>query len=1210
VKVNSYGHISLLEKIHYSFIRFNQDAIAILGEITRLDQSEEVQRFVDEIPIAFCVAIEKNWTGFQPHKGDHIHSLDPTFHGPVPDLNTFLPGVPGEFRTFPPPLAVQGEELFNHIPKAMRRYVDSMERFVNVLHESFYPRFTEFLKNSLAGIEGAAWYPVHAAVFLWLAKMRKPVLVDTFFDVLLSKVIFDPSDTIFGPYVLDPIVNEFRAAVFDIILAQAPNRIPKILSDFRTSPFLASESVGRFSVRGAPLDLTKDNQIVTIVKDAAIALRTLGAAFDARTPLFMYFIELLTNVRASCLTNEFFMATFLPLLCDQTITDHMFMVLERAMTALPEPGDLGGFPRQLLQFGRLHVDLPVLELVLKVVQQRPGFVTPFSIFLDQFIAEVSDRGSQKALDQALRFLMLVSNAQNNFVLSPEFFRILAGSISESDYSTLLGLCAGGTTVRSCDLCLFRRPLFLALLLIAIGKNATIVEQFLRTCLRSKQFSDYNLRKLHEGDVDAILLSALAKGPQTSYHGFSFVLNLPRALAIEVLTSLAAIMGNRRIATLYADAINQEDIRKSLYTALLQHRADIEDQYPIGAVPQSRPVALFTSNDFAGPFSICFRLRNDASVLVGLPLPVPLIALSDTKRNVLTIGLLNNVPHATFDMGNIQTIVSICARPTSNIWTHFVVVFPNEMQERVMISTFKDGVRLQGSEFMRMAFSGPVELAIGGGSFPGFREEFGSIAQIVIYKQKLLADQVWDVMFDDDPPSGFLFSSQKLSPRLVAHSLRSELLIDGFRDASLIRKLVLGYLEIRDDLILAIVSLVIANSQDTNLPVEFASKLTNPSLKTYFCLVDLVSVIQHEPTRLAWFEELLINRDLWGWNRRDVILHWNSILVHLHKQFFTQKSYFSYFLEESNDLVPEAETFLRRIASLCFVLRDAQVLFAELANTSSSSPKIRFYLTIIRDFGRKFNEMKYNQAVRLFPYLESPDQDIIVLTIECLYILLGDEFYSSIVQILQLIKPSEELLRAFEARVSIMPGFFCLNCAIALLNRFWDLRHIPGQLEDPSSPGEGGLLKASVLWYMFPVLLFVVCDETLQSDIANFLARNILRSESLVLTTVSHYVSLFGFVGSKDGTKLTQMFLFALIRQYGGDHPLHWTRLLLLIESVFCYHFDSERFCPQLRQLFLGQQLFPVLEDDFPGDPGPKVPSIPITDLSGVWRSSRGRASTR
>jgi hypothetical protein len=74
MKVNSYGHVSLLEKVQHSFLRFNQDAIAILAEITQLDQSEDIQRLVDHIPDAFYVAIERE-TGSSSSSARRAHSF-------------------------------------------------------------------------------------------------------------------------------------------------------------------------------------------------------------------------------------------------------------------------------------------------------------------------------------------------------------------------------------------------------------------------------------------------------------------------------------------------------------------------------------------------------------------------------------------------------------------------------------------------------------------------------------------------------------------------------------------------------------------------------------------------------------------------------------------------------------------------------------------------------------------------------------------------------------------------------------------------------------------------------------------------------------------------------------------------------------------------------------------------------------------------------
>jgi hypothetical protein len=121
-------------EIQHSFLRFSQDAIAILAEITQLDQSEDIQCFVDQIPDIFCVAIERNWIGFQPSKGERIHSLDPA----APE------SVAGEFRAVP---KLQGHmtAIYGKVVELDRLGQDKIERgLVERIFDKFQCIIAEF----------------------------------------------------------------------------------------------------------------------------------------------------------------------------------------------------------------------------------------------------------------------------------------------------------------------------------------------------------------------------------------------------------------------------------------------------------------------------------------------------------------------------------------------------------------------------------------------------------------------------------------------------------------------------------------------------------------------------------------------------------------------------------------------------------------------------------------------------------------------------------------------------------------------------------------------------------------------------------------------------------------------------------------------------------------------------------------------------------
>jgi hypothetical protein len=250
-----------------------------------------------------------------------------------------------------------------------------------------------------------------------------------------------------------------------------------------------------------------------------------------------------------------------------------------------------------------------------------------------------------------------------------------------------------------------------------------------------------------------------------------------------------------------------------------------------------------------------------------------------------------------------------------------------------------------------------------------------------------------------------------------------------------------------------------------------------SARINFAFYQIVAQIVDTETRLIWFEEVLINGRLCGWATRSIVDHWGTILVLTFQPFFEQKSYFAYFLHHFTDLSLEAVTLLKRAGHLNLEIIDADALFFELTEAVDSG-RILTLLSIIRDLSAKLRELKYSKGSLLLNFLENENAQIATFAVESLYQLLDVQFYTRIWEILTRIRhPGRVLLKSLEERLPDSPGLFALNCAFAIIDPDVILTAFPNQL--PTNP----------LWFVFPVLLFVLSKNEQRTRLADIIARS-------------------------------------------------------------------------------------------------------------------------
>lgn len=119
------------------------------------------------------------------------------------------------------------------------------------------------------------------------------------------------------------------------------------------------------------------------------------------------------------------------------------------------------------------------------------------------------------------------DANPDITLSASDWTILTPFTTGRHYHILLNIVTATYTISLVPTLIFQCPLFLPLLIFSIWEDRQLTDSFLTCCLKLCAYSDVNVRALHHGEVDSMLLIAIYNSGKTRHYltEFSFCFSL-------------------------------------------------------------------------------------------------------------------------------------------------------------------------------------------------------------------------------------------------------------------------------------------------------------------------------------------------------------------------------------------------------------------------------------------------------------------------------------------------------------------------------------------------------------------------------------------------------------------------------------------------------------------------------------------------------------
>jgi hypothetical protein len=252
-------------------------------------------------------------------------------------------------------------------------------------------------------------------------------------------------------------------------------------------------------------------------------------------------------------------------------------------------------------------------------------------------------------------------------------------------------------------------------------------------------------------------------------------------------------------------------------------------------------------------------------------------------------------------------------------------------------------------------------------------------------------------------------------------------------------------------------------------------------------------------------------------------YWNSVLLNSFSDFFTSKSYFRYFLAKFPQLNPGTVLFLKRLCLMNLTVEDLEFFFGWIWATDLDTGQATFCLEVIRDCAERVGNLSYPAAESVIGFVRSTRVQVVVTSLECLYLLCGSSFCLRAHSVVARISAKKQaLVSEIETILSSYPEFFVINCGLCCLDPDCRLSVVPQRI------------YCQPLWYHFPLLLFIRAQNPLQSQLGMFLARNAIAFSESEIDAVLFSLSLLTSRDPLPIHNLLQYFIQQARTERGGD----------------------------------------------------------------------------
>lgn len=668
----------------------------------------------------------------------------------------FVPEFDGISEIDTPPFEILQKKVIldDLLHEEMRTVLNNVESFIRSCHPSaqqvFFERYL-MVVNSHGGEDFFFVLCLHFLMFY--GRYGKPENLCHVLRVFVETRVYSPNLHVFQDQPLNPLVNTLRMAVLDLINTMRPELLFELFGKIEKNTFVFTEHLLRVLLEPEkyPLRTFFNSEFERHFAISLWRLQRLNQTCAsnvvkrARNAQLVFMYQLLEN-EETCfllLSSSVICNQYMKLIFERGLTTTMIRMLRDALPKIPikrKPLAIESIARFFAAtidscatrpndelYKTLAVDV-ARELVV-AVHHNSSLALSFENLLPSCLNFVEKCPDKSFLKSTLHLLVLLVSEKCRFEVSGWLLCALYRAIKAVDHDepskeTEIALL---NVLRRCICGLDKPKCLIALpscvpLLLAVFSMSQRLPAMLTFMKELCDYSDYNKRMCHDGDLDLLLLQFLCQGKEVAemnYRGCSFLMKLARQDMLDIVIPLfAKITMVKSSSAISHYCINHVvEYSSMLFPELLEGILSQSHSFPwptfaLGSDTKQFTVTGLGPDDFAKDFTVHFKINLDNQCMGESNLNVRILSILDTKSN-FSLFLNRDTLYAMYEEGCARTSVHLRKCIAGSRWLSYTIIVRFQ-EDRVVLSNYEEEVPLNDSLLCRFEFqSREISMDVGG-----------------------------------------------------------------------------------------------------------------------------------------------------------------------------------------------------------------------------------------------------------------------------------------------------------------------------------------------------------------------------------------------------------------------------------------------------------------------------------------------------------------
>ncbi|OHS97660.1 hypothetical protein TRFO_36112 [Tritrichomonas foetus] len=591
---------------------------------------------------------------------------------------------------------------------------------------------------------------------LLMEKMINYLPIEIFLSILNDTILFAPEHNIYSKHGLDRMINYLRNRVFILVGDSSPSSLSLFFEKADGYPFLFTEHLMRILARPWLIESISNNKNALLIIQTTLKLRFIetnqlnfsnsSENYDikrARNDNFLFVFQYCKDPQLFQYDN--FSRGFFWFIFEDNLTEYIIFFLQVTITNLSTNYEISSLVNiidriyhQIVLFYKdknfQRLSILLTAALSESLVQNIHILPYFEKILPLILETLEIFPCKESLDSCFRIIESWNQMDKDKMFDSNHFRILStvikiiepNNLSTSTYRHLFNLLSLSSNTTDFSHFHIKKPSALSLLLSVFSQYEKSIE-FIQYLSSLCDYSEFNIRACHDGDIDLILLDFINSKKETTeikYRGVSFILHFTyeeiKDLILPFLLRIFVYKSNNGICEKLASIIGQKIDRISILVCsclsdvISKIQSLPKPKFSIGTFSPNVSFRNVPSKMFSTTFVIKYDINFDAVTILISNTSLHIFSVVD-KENDIKLRILTD--HMSLYLytsyKNTEKLVLLIRVLPSSGWNHYSIKF-EPFINGYHVQTFMNGSHVNSVDAITSHFkSNKVYVSIGG-----------------------------------------------------------------------------------------------------------------------------------------------------------------------------------------------------------------------------------------------------------------------------------------------------------------------------------------------------------------------------------------------------------------------------------------------------------------------------------------------------------------